>query len=360
MHRAPVFRIPPAKDVERPFRRYNAPMAFRPPIYQAPGTIWEIDRCRPQREAVEKRKLEWHALSHGHYPAKHLTKTVLPGLSGIGWWDAAERQDWGLEPHRNEGVEIVFQETGENDFIVDGKKHRLRAGNLTVTRPWQLHHLGDPHIGPGRLHWLIIDVGVRRPHQEWRWPGWIILDRRDRKTLTDRLRQNDRPVWPGSSALGKTFLEMTEPVRLAPAKGFASRIAVQVNLLLLELLEMLRKENAKSDPSLASQQRTVLLFLEDLKDHTEGLSHPWTLERMARRCGMGITTFSRCCREITNTSPMQWLNRQRLDHAADLLRREPDRPVTEIAHECGFSTPQYFSTLFRRRHRCSPRAWRHG
>ena len=84
-------------------------------------------------------------------------------------------QDWGEDLHRNEGIEFLFLETGSTKFIADEKKYHLQAGDFTITRPWQLHKLGEPNIGPGRLHWLIIDVGVRRPHQEWQWPDWVVL-----------------------------------------------------------------------------------------------------------------------------------------------------------------------------------------
>jgi hypothetical protein len=49
--------------------------------------------------------------------------------------------------------------------------------------------LGSPNIGIGRLHWLIIDLGVRYPNQEWVWPDWIILDRADLQELTKIIRQ---------------------------------------------------------------------------------------------------------------------------------------------------------------------------
>ena len=64
------------------------------------------------------------------------------------------------------------------------KKYSLKPGHLTITRPWQPHSLGNPHIGPNRLHCIILDVEVRRPHQSWNWPDWIILTRNDLKQLT--------------------------------------------------------------------------------------------------------------------------------------------------------------------------------
>jgi AraC family L-rhamnose operon regulatory protein RhaS len=44
--------------------------------------------------------------------------------------------------------------------------------------------------------------------------------------------------------------------------------------------------------------------------------------------------------------------------AAELLKNGSDRTITEIALDCGFSSSQYFATLFRHQFDVSPRAWR--
>ena len=48
----------------------------------------------------------------------------------------------------------------------------------------------------------------------------------------------------------------------------------------------------------------------------------------------------------------------RLNHAADLLRRDADHSITDIALACGFTSSQYFATAFRRLYRCTPTAYR--
>jgi AraC family L-rhamnose operon regulatory protein RhaS len=102
-------------------------------------------------------------LVHSHYPGRKLPRGALLGVKSVGFWDAEGRQDWGLQWHRNEGIEVTFLERGASGFAVEQNEFRLRPDDLTVTRPWQRHRVGDPNIGAGRLHWLILDVSVRRP-----------------------------------------------------------------------------------------------------------------------------------------------------------------------------------------------------
>ena len=149
-------------------------MPDRHSIYKTQGHTYQADNSQPLIQAVEAGRLRFGALARGSYPGKQLPSPALPGLRTAGYWDVVEPQGWGLDWHRNEGIEITFLETGRLDFAVDQQRFALGADDLTITRPWQPHRVGNPHVSPGRLHWVILDVDVRRPNQTWKWPGWIL------------------------------------------------------------------------------------------------------------------------------------------------------------------------------------------
>jgi len=52
-----------------------------------------------------------------------------------------------------------------------------------------------PMVDPSRPHWLILDVGVRRPNHRWVWPSWVALAPDDLARLTRLLQYNENPVW---------------------------------------------------------------------------------------------------------------------------------------------------------------------
>lgn len=328
------------------------------PTYRAGRRCYEIDRCEPQNRAVQSGKIDLCALTKGHYPGTRIPGRILPGLSSIGFWNAGGRQDWGLNPHRNEGIEIMFLETGTMAFEADGRKADLRAGSFTVTRPWQLHKLGAPHIGPGRLHWLILDVGVRRPHQKWRWPEWVVLEKSDLAELTRRLRRSDHTVWTASPAIAGSFRELSRAVAGWNRPHAVSRIAAHLNLLLTGILDVLSGQPPPGDRRPTSRQRTVEIFLRDIESGRIDPGEPWTLTGMAGCCGMGVTAFSKYCRELVNAGPVEFLNRCRLERAAQRLRADKQIPVTEIALGCGFNSSQYFATAFVKRFKLSPTEYR--
>jgi AraC family L-rhamnose operon regulatory protein RhaS len=344
-----VLHDPTAKNIAHPVSA-----SFPPPIYKSGANRFEIDTCAPQIQAARDGKIDLHALSKGHYPGKRMNSNVLPGLASVGFWDARGGQDWGLDFHRNEGLEIVFLETGGTSFTVDGRSHALQAGNLTITRPWQLHKLGDPHIGRGKLYWLILDVGVRRPNQEWKWPAWLVLTPGDLAELTRKLRRGEQAVWMANPRIRGVFRDLADCVLQWNDPRAVSRLTVGVNRLLLELLDVLAEQQLDESPELVTRRRTVELFLRDLADNPASSAEPWCLEGMAAQCGMGITAMAKYCRELVNIGPMAFLNQCRLDHAARNLVDKPESSVTEIAMAAGFNSSQYFATLFRKRFKIPP------
>lgn len=317
--------------------------------------IWFADNCEPLAQAVERGDVMMAALARGHYPGRAMPENMLPGLRTLGHWDVVALQRWGLQWHRNEGIEITYLERGTLAFAVDETPWPISAGRMTVTRPWQEHRVGDPNVAASRLHWLILDVGVRRPHQTWRWPDWVMLAPDDLARLTRLLQHNEQPVWPASRSLHTTFDELAILVSQPDVTFLESRIRVLINRLLVELLCLLNLQQPKLDGSLSSAQRGVQMFLTDLD---RMLDRKWTLGEMSDACGLGRTQFTRYCQEITNMTPVKYLRHLRVRRAALLLQREPEMSITDIAFECGFESSQYFSTVFSASYKASPRDWR--
>lgn len=324
------------------------------PIYRMGYKHYGIDDCEPQKEAVREGKIEFHALTKGHYPGTLMPKDELPGLNSIGFWDANTSQDWGLNPHRNEGIKIVFFETGTCDMVMGEKTFHLHAGNFIITRPWVLHKFGAPNIGRGRLHWMILDVGVRRPHQNWSWPKWIVMTREDTADLTERWRHIKNPVWTATPLIAQSFRELARSITVWGQPHTVSRMAVHLNQLLIGVLDALTEQQTHENGQLTSRKQVVEMFLRDLNAGSIDLGEQWTLDRMADHCKMGVTAFSKYCRELVNIGPMEYLNQCRLERAARQLRAHPELSITEIAFANGFNSSQYFATRFRRRYKVSP------
>lgn len=319
-------------------------MPPRSAIFHEAGQVYHADTCEPVRAAAASGRIRLHAVTHGPYPGRPLPPGLLPQVRTAGYWDADAAQTWGLGYHRNEGIELTYVARGRLAFAVGRREYDLRRGHLTITRPWQEHRVGDPNLAANRLFWLILDVGVRRPNQAWHWPDWMILSAAELARLTSLLRHNERAVWPADDAVARCFEEIGALVERPNLRLLRTQLALRINSLMLALMEMLRRRDIPLDYTLTSTHRAVELFLADLPRR---LDHPWTVDAMADQCGLARSRFTHYCRLITNASPADYLARCRVEAARSMLAAAPQRSITTIAQACGFSSSQYFATVFR-------------
>lgn len=97
--------------------------------------------------------------------------------------------------------------------------------------------------------------------------------------------------------------------------------------------------------------KDVLYFIRNCYDT------PITLEAMAEKAGMSPKYFCRFFRELTDKTPVEYLNTYRIERAARKLTGT-DLPVTEIAFSCGFNDLSYFIKTFKHYKGMTPREFR--
>lgn len=315
-----------------------------PAIFMDKDRVYKADTCDPVKVAVENGEMRNVALVHGGYPGVKLPAKCLPEVCCVGYWDIMTNQKWGLGEHRNEGLEISYLSRGKLASSVDGRAYVLKPGTVSIMRPWQVHTWGDPNVSACRHHYLILDVGVRRPDQEWRWPKWLALSREDVKRMSTLMRHNEQPFWSKAEEIGDVFERISNVVDTWKSSPRESRLRLSINELLVAMLEMLERRDIPLDDTLTSSMRTVELFLSALPDH---VSHPWDLDLMAEQCGLARSRFAFYCKRIVNLTPVEYLARCRVEMASRLLSGDSTMTLAGVASACGFQSTQYFSTVFK-------------
>lgn len=300
------------------------------------------------------------AISRGAYLGQRIPRRVLPGLITLGFWDANHPQHWGFEPHSHgTAFEIHYFECGRTVFSARDWRIDIGAGDAVVTAPWVEHKLGDPCMEAVRAYFLMIDIGADRPDRSWRWPSWVALTREDRVELANLLSTVELFSWNDNVTMGRCFKRIGD---LMAAKGgyrkHISLLTVLINEALVLLLESLRnKSHLKLKPPVTAQQQ-VEQFWKRLTADTDELCREWTLQTLAEYCGMGKTQFVRYTKHLYNLPPLHYLSLRRLELAARRLREQPNRSITAIGMECGFSSSHYFASQFKRQYGCTPNVYR--
>lgn len=154
----------------------------------------------------------------------------------------------------------------------------------------------------------------------------------------DRMLVRDGPVLTAGAALGHVDLLLAlieEEFGSTTAHAVSSRIAVAPRISQTPF----RRSTVyrELDPDLVTVERYVL-------DH---LDQPIRLAELAAAARLSSRTLTRRVQGATGLSPIQFVQRIRVETALDLLR-DPHRSVTEVAHAVGLADASTLHRLLRR------------
>jgi AraC family transcriptional regulator len=90
----------------------------------------------------------------------------------------------------------------------------------------------------------------------------------------------------------------------------------------------------------------------------EQLSGDLRIERLAEPFSMSAQHFARTFKSTFGQSPHAFVLERRIEAASRALRTEPNRPVADIASDCGFASQAHFTDLFCRKIGTTPARWR--
>jgi len=85
---------------------------------------------------------------------------------------------------------------------------------------------------------------------------------------------------------------------------------------------------------------------------------PHTLNSLAERAAMSPRTLQRQFRDATGMAPYEWLVRERVAMARELLEAQPQMPTARVAQTAGFGSEESLRRHFRRIALTSPGAYR--
>ncbi len=235
-----------------------------------------------------------------------------------------------LEDHSHgEMLEICFLESGEQTYVVGGTEYRLTGGDLFVTFPGEVHGTGHTPEGKGRLYWMLLFVpkGNR---------GFLALQPAEARELIDQLLRLPRQ-FRAAGDLKKTLDRIFEVFdrRDAPLRAADLR-----NLLLRFLLDVLDSAGRR-EPALSPEMQQVCRFIQ------ENLAESLTVRQLARLVHLSQSRLKARFKAEVGIPPADYVMRQRVARAKELLH-DTDMTVCDLSLGLGFSTPQYFSTVFHR------------
>lgn len=268
----------------------------------------------------------------------------LPELELFGWITTSSATESQLTRHRHrDAFEICVIARGNVLWWVRDEFHQLRRKSVYVTLPNELHGGVDGVMHPCELYWLILsDKG------DDMLPG---LDARQTHSLMSALRALGQRTFCASDelllAFRKLHVECESPDALSP-------VACRSSLHDL-LVQLIRDHDRSADGTLSSSQSRVIA--EATQWLSGNLHEDVSIAQLARKSSMSVSHFNDRFLKEVGLTPVEYLTWSRVLRARETLVSTSDS-VTRISQDLGFSSSQYFATVFKRLVGMSPAQYR--
>lgn len=266
-------------------------------------------------------------------------ETLIPELTTVGRSQQRQAVGGHLRPHCHpDAYEVVLITQGKVRWWVEAQTVELEAGELFLTRPGEMHGAIDDALEPCEIYWVQFRlVAAERP---------LGMDEQEvaamRAALDSCARWGRAP--PG---LARHFDRLLgEHVR---TPGRPRLVAARALCLLDESVDALAagSRTVTTDPRLA----TAAAFMHD------NLERPIKVADLAGLAGLSANRFATLFREAYGLPPADYVNRERVAAARRLLQSADDS-IADIAMKYGFSSSQYFATVFKRYSGVTPSQYR--
>ena len=257
----------------------------------------------------------------------------------------------GFGRHDHEFAEVFWCENGSGFHDLGDRLVPVAPGDLVFVRP-ELIHAGHA----GNRGWTFVNVSFPAPvlHElEQRYSGTLTASQSANPAAT---RETGNGAWPWRR--GEPLHLHLNPRRMERLHEWAEDLSTpgqRERDLACFLLDLVRIAARAGGPDAAAGLPGWLREALEVFADPVHLRHGTAA--LARLTGRSADRINRVVREAQNRTATDLVNAMRLDAAATALRMG-DRPVADIAADCGLANLGHFYRLFRARYRATPARYR--
>lgn len=254
-----------------------------------------------------------------------------------------------LEEMRHESwLVLLFVLKGCQHYRIDGREVEVRGGQILRILPGQRYSTGDWPEQRGDTVWLILKT---HPLPRGRAMG---MEEKGVRSVFERLTDPSLPaVFPQPAGMAESAEAVFQAWDLDDEPLRSELVRNRVASLVLNSAVALCAPPQPSSPARERIGRALRRIGELLDD-------PPSIEDLAAQARLSTSRFYDEFKLVTGTTPHDYMVRTRVGEAGRRLLANPELSVTRVAYDLGFSSSQYFSTVFRRYLGCSPSTWRNG
>lgn len=260
---------------------------------------------------------------------------------GLGWLDGmtlrTSTRAVSVRPHRHQHMEVILCLRGELSYEIDGHPPvSLGADKGLVINARTRHALRNNAESPGErigLH-LLRTMSSHRDFAVFRAKDYADFQRILSAVASRPFCMSPQLKSDARKLAG--FLKRPADSISSAERGFVRILCCSILYNLVQTLSSPQPE--ANDPQPMDE---AVRYLE------ERYAQPFDVRDLVRRMGYSRASLYALFKRHTGLTPNDYLIRLRVEKAKSLLESS-DRSITSISDAVGFSSPEYFSAVFRR------------
>jgi AraC-like DNA-binding protein len=256
----------------------------------------------------------------------------------------ARRVPW----HLHQGFELLFLLEGATAYeFADHEAVGLRGGHFLAVPPGIVHRGLHNVRSPSTICGLALKVS---PPSIWKNTTFTASDLGSLRTALADAGLKARPFNP---ALRWLVRRLTEETGAYPGNPRPAEAAIVLRALICAVLVEAMRQMLVPPSEPKEFVAAAIAYL------TRHMAEPVTMDDLVRHVGFSRARMFDLFKAQTGLTPNDYLQRLRVEKAQEQLKHT-EQSVTEIALATGFSSGQYFSTVFSRYTGVSPTDFRKG
>jgi AraC-like DNA-binding protein len=238
-----------------------------------------------------------------------------------------------LEPHsHHDMMEIVYCHSGTQLYETDNQPFRIKGGEIFITFPNEIHSTNQKPEEKGIIYWLQIYIHPDRNKL-------LQLPEEESVLVINKLLSIGKRHFKADAKVHKIFEEMFAVTELFDGTEKQLRIKqLLLQLIILIIDSPSRNITKQKDDKVA----VVSTFIRD------NLTRSLCISSLAEVVHLSESRFKSWFKQQFGMPAMEYIQRQKISKAIELWNQNHEETVTDIAYSLNFSSPQHFSTLFKK------------
>ena len=270
-------------------------------------------------------------MSNDHYTLKQ-TSQLRSSLKLLNVASSKDSGDWNYVLHTHSYAELFFVISGSGQIQIDHELYPVVAHQLVIINPNVMHTERSLDTAP--LEYVVLGIeGLELSLKLNKDNRFKILDGFDAEQIHSCIRsilEESQSNLPGSETICQAFMEIMV-ARLMRSTDFSL--------------------NRDPLPTSNNQCAAVRRYIDT------HFKEPLTLDMLAEIARVNKFYLAHSFKEEYGISPITYQLNRRIEEGCYLLQ-QTDMSLTQIARVLGFSSPSYFSQVFRRCKNLTPSEYR--